>query len=89
MGTPYVRLDGHIHSKFSGDPYLKWSTPSRIVNKAFERRLDVIIVTDSNNDVFVCRSTNINDESAWDPHYVVKSSTDATNYGHSQILLKP
>lgn len=48
-----LKLDGHVHSKFSGDPYLKWSTPQRIVDQAFWEGLDLLIVTDTNKDVFV------------------------------------
>ncbi|MCG8432103.1 MAG: hypothetical protein MJA29_13155, partial [Candidatus Omnitrophica bacterium] len=38
------------------------------------------------NDVFTMRSAAAGNESAWDPHYVVKSSTDSASWGHNQIV---
>jgi predicted metal-dependent phosphoesterase TrpH len=48
-----LKVDGHAHSFLSGDPYLKKCMPDKMIDYAFRKGLDVLVVGDWEADHFL------------------------------------
>jgi predicted metal-dependent phosphoesterase TrpH len=44
-------IDAHVHSRYSGDYFLRKITPERILDRAIARGLNCIVMTDARADM--------------------------------------
>jgi len=70
-----LKVDMHVHSDITQEPYLRRCTPRRIIQGAFDKGIDVLTVTDLDIDGFL-------DGISFNPEYCLPPGVDV--WGHTE-----